>query len=229
MSVWFAIPSKKSAAECNKTVALWQSRGYKVSVLRDVGDEANVFADMVLGEEYRGYASAVNQLCFALKIIPDIEWIITGGDDVSPDPNHSPEQISTECTAHFNGTLGIMEPTGDRWMVDASGRCAAERVCVAPWLGREWIERGYEGHGPLCEAYHHFFVDEDLKNVTEKLGILWHRPDLIHYHAHWSRAGQERPKYLERASTEWAKSKELFESRREAGFPGSGLLPLVEA
>jgi hypothetical protein len=174
--------------------------------------------------QYHGYAYAVNLLAqIVLRDDPSCEWVVTGGDDILPDPTKTADEIARECRVYFNGTLGIMQPTGDRFMEDAAGKCAAERVCVSPWLGREWCERGYEGRGPLWPEYFHFYVDEDLHNVAQRHGILWHRRDLNQHHHYWGRTGGQRPAHLAKAQAGWADGKRLFEQRRAADFPESGL------
>jgi hypothetical protein len=70
-----------------------------------------------------------------------------------------------------------------------------------------------------------------LYDVAMKLGILWQRPDLIHYHEHWGRkpdaTTDDMPEFLKAANSteEWNKAKALYERRRAAGFPGHEPLP----
>jgi hypothetical protein len=116
-----------------------------------------------------------------------------------------------------------MQPTADSWMLDEEGKSCSERVCYSPWLGRDWILQANGGRGPLWSEYWHFFVDEELQEVAKRQGVLWQRPDLIHYHNHWSRAGEKRPPHLltKDRPEKWQQAKALFEQRRDAGFPGS--------
>jgi hypothetical protein len=219
--VAFAIPSA-NATKCGETFARWKSLGYETYVLVDGATPVPTNADTVLRvEEYEGYAASVNLLA-RLAVADGADIVITGGDDVLPVPITPAKELARQFKEHFPNLLGIMEPCGDRHMVDAAGLCAAERVCIAPWMGREWVRRGYGGKGPLFEGYRHFFVDEEIKNVAEKLGILWQRSDLTQYHDHWTRSRQ-RPAYLDKAAADWATAKALFESRRDAGFPGHEL------
>jgi hypothetical protein len=85
------------------------------------------------------------------------------------------KQIAKECTAHFGGTFGVMQPTGDRW---ANG--SIDRICGSPWLGREFCTRMYHGKGPMYGGYLHMFGDEELQHVATRLGVLWQRRDLTH-------------------------------------------------
>jgi hypothetical protein len=221
LRVAFVIPSA-NATKCGETFARWKSLGYETYVLVDGGTPVPTDSDVALRvEEYEGYAKSVNLLA-KLAVADGCEIVVTGGDDVLPIPSLKAQEIGRQFREHFPDMLGIMEPCGDRHMVDAAGLCAAERVCIAPWMGSEWVRRGYGGKGPLHEGYWHFFVDEEIKNVAEKLGILWQRSDLTQYHDHWTR-GRQRPEYLDKAAAGWAEAKSLFESRQAAGFPGHEL------
>lgn len=224
MSVWYCIPSARPAAEVEKAMAWWRFRGYKVALFRDE-DAKDVPGVRNIHGKYLGYAKAVNLLArIVLADDPDCGWVVTGGDDILPDPCKSADEIARECEVYFGGTLGVMQPTGDRHLEEADGRCAAERVCVSPWLGRDWCERGYNGRGPLCEEYFHFFVDEDLHNVATRLGLLWHRVDICQHHNFWGRTpGNPRPEHLKRAAAQWKEARDLFFARKAAGFPRSSL------
>lgn len=163
-------------------------------------------------ENYPGYAVAVNTLvAYVMKHYEDAEWFICTGDDTTPDPNHSAEEIAQECSTHFElesgkclhiagglyhtqieghhpeSTFGVMQPTGDRWHEGVTGSADIDRVCGSPWMGREFCRRIYGGKGPLWPEFQHMFVDEHLQCVAQKLGILWQRPDLTHKHLHWKR------------------------------------------
>lgn len=213
MSVWFAIPSKKPAADAQQCIAQWRARGYKVAILRDEED-AEVECDLGLFGQYRGYAWAVNHLCAViLAHFPDTQWIVTGGDDTDPDPRPA-DQIAAECTAHFGGTFGVMQPTGDGHGI--------ERICGSPWLGAEWCQRAHGGRGPLWHEYTHMFVDSDLQGVAKKLGVLWQRPDLCHHHRHWSFEGKAAPAYMteQNSRRHWETYLALYTHRARHGFPG---------
>jgi hypothetical protein len=185
---------------------------------------------------YPGYGAAVNELV-KLILLTDREasWIVTGGDDVEPDPNRRPDEIARQCSQHFRGTFGVMQPTGDRWGEDRnqpnySGRGAyIDRVCGSPWLGRDFCRRMYGGHGPLFHGYRHMFVDEELQAVAQRLGVLWQRRDLTHFHRHWARVEIRVacPSFLAEANSplHWQESQSLFRSRAATGFPGHKPLP----
>lgn len=220
--VWYAIPSARPAAEVNKCLDLWSGMGYRVAVLRDRGAEP-VDADLLVTGEYPGYARAVNGLAaMVLRFDPLCNFVVTGGDDMHPDPVASPEVIESECLQYFaKSTYGIMQPTGDRWMTDKSGRAASERICGSPWMGREFIERMNGGRGPFWPEYDHYYCDEELYEVSSKLLRLWQRPELTHYHNHWHRADNaQRPPHLVKAESNWDQSKRLFEYRKAKRFPG---------
>lgn len=238
----------------------WHERGYSVLVQLDPGCSLPV---PHVEREYRGYAEAVNHLT-RIALVAGAEWIVTGGDDVWPDPSRTAEEIAEQCEEHFksfaariqnNGTFGVMQPTGDRWgehadahefagMGAACSRCGRgrdcdqhlmgayiDRVAGSPWIGAEFARRINGGNGPLWHQYFHMFEDQELMEVAQRLGVFWQRPDLVHHHQHWGRPkpGQkighaaDMPKFLEKANSGelWRQSRELFERRRAAGFPGS--------
>lgn len=244
--VWLAIPSKRPPEEAEKVLRLWRERGYRLALWRDEHDPV-IDADVSWGSvsKYPGYAVAVNTLVkqiFALD--QDAQWIVTGGDDVEPDANHSAEEIAEQCVYHFSyefmlktgtphdiarsmpeATFGVMQPTGDRF---ADG--SIDRICGSPWMGRTFCKRINQGRGPLWSEYTHMFVDEEIQNVAIKHGILWQRRDLTHYHRWCKRTGENTfnhglpaPAFLREAysADHWVKFDTLYKRRRAAGFPGS--------
>jgi len=254
LSVWFAIPSKRPDPEAQPVLDLWRERGYLVALFRDAGDPP-LDCHFELRGVYPGYAAAVNRLCREiLAADPQAEWIVHGGDDVAPDSSHSADEIAVSCLEHFGclaldrmlqgqpcvspeATFGVMQPTGDRWGDEPWSRqrwperpAYIDRICGSPWVGREFARRMYGGRGPLCEAYHHMFEDEELQNVAEDLGVLWQRRDLVHHHGHWGRkpnaSDADCPEFLravaigESGRRHWAESQTLFNERKAAGFPG---------
>lgn len=220
-TVWYAIPSVRPCHEAMLALSKWKERGYKVAVQRDPGADS-LPVDLVITRPYAGYADAVNHLAKEiLRIEPAAKWIITGGDDLHPDQTANPAVVAQELEAHFSGTFGVMQPTGDRHLPDKQGVCAPDRCCISPWMGRQWCEQAYEGKGPLHAGYFHCFVDEELHVVAKKLGRLWQRRDLNQYHAWWSREGKPQPTHLNPTRIKWEKDKALFNARCAKDFPGS--------
>lgn len=248
MSVWFAIPSKRPPEEARPLLKLWLERGYCVAIQRDATEaiEQGAFGrvDFIGSRPYAGYSESVNWLTkMILDNDPEVEWIVTGGDDVQPDLKHTAEEIAAECNVHFNSlhpqhkTFGVMQPTGDRWGENepwARSRfpdrpAYIDRICGSPWMGYEFCRRMYGGNGPMWPEYFHMFNDEEMQCVAEKLGILWQRRDLIHQHKHWGRKegggaefGRDCPEFLKYAagSVNWDRMKKIFDTRKAAGFPG---------
>ncbi len=233
-NVWFAIPS---ARPDGGTARLWRDKGYNVALWIDQGAPEPSCANMVVRSQgaYPGYGAAMNALVKeVLSRDPRCDWVVTGGDDIDPDPNGYPEAIARSCSIYFGlskmilfgeteipMTFGVMQPTGDRWG-DQNG-VYIDRICGSPWLGRQFCERMYGGTGPYWPGYRHMFVDEELFNVATKLGCLWQRPDLTHMHHHIHRDGRGVvPEFLQYAygAQHWGEASTLFESRRRAGFPG---------
>lgn len=181
-TVWYAIPSARPLPEAEACFALWRACGYAVAVWRDA-EPIPQGCNLVLVGKYPGYAQAINALCREiLSRDPNVQWIVTGGDDTEPDQVHIPEQIAAECSRHFAGTFGIMQPTGDRF---AGG--SIDRIAGSPWIGRDWCQRANGGGGAFWPEFTHMFGDECLKRTAEKLGVYWMRPDLIQLHHHFMR------------------------------------------
>lgn len=225
MSVWLCIPSARPVAEVNRCMDQWRLMGYKIALWRDQID--SVKADYVIVERYQGYPVAVNRLMrHVFATDTECDWCVTAGDDTTPDPLMTADTIAMQCTAHFGGSFGICQPTGDPWR-DVQGRMI-ERIAGSPFIGREWARRAYQGQGPISELYRHCFNDEELQCVAIKYGVFWQRPDLTHHHENWARKDgatyeKDMPAFLADANSpeHWAKYKKIFTERKAAGFPGS--------
>lgn len=248
-TVWLTIPSARPPEEAEKCLKLWRERGYKIALWLDAdgNSPAAVHSEnaLTIWGGYPGYAQAVNSLiCQAMQFDREAEFFIAAGDDTEPDPDHSAEEIAYQCVKYFGSfarnveqysTFGVMQPTGDRF---AGG--SIDRIAGSAWYGREYCKRVNGGRGPLWPEYRHMFVDSEAQCVAEKLGVFWHRPDLIHLHHHFTRASDaldsgtkptQIPSHLLDANSpeHWNKYKALFESRRAAGFPGHEPLAISEA
>ena len=225
MSVYVCVPSARPVEEVREWAKAWRERGYKVALWRDDdnADSANLagYWDLITGgcehnmHAYPGYAWATNAIIkLVLREHPEVDWVVCGGDDVFPDPNHSAEEIARQCTQYYldmfneeakhsqgwsrdermrihgireeQKTFGVMQPTGDRDFGDAQGPYI-DRVAGSPWLGREFCKRINQGRGPFWPEYFHMGCDEELQAVATRLGVFWQRPDLTHHHQHWGR------------------------------------------
>ncbi len=220
--VWLTIPSAKAPAEAQACVDLWQSRRYSVALWRDQDDA--VECDMKMIGKYPGYAIACNSLIKGVMQMDEgAAWFICAGDDIEPDMTKTADEIAAECEAHFGGTFGVMQPTGDGHGIDT--------ICGSAWIGREWVKRMYGGQGPLWHAYTHCFVDNELQEVAKLSGAFWQRPDLTQRHRHWSFEGKVMPSYLAEANSpqHWQKYMALYQNRRAAGFPGHKSAEVVAA
>jgi hypothetical protein len=224
MSVYFAIPSCRPAAEAKPVLAKWRAAGYRIALLRQ-GELLD--ADITIPtDQYLGWASSINILArFILDHDPGAQWIVSGGDDTLPDPYRTAEEIARECIEHFSpgwesdSTFGVMQPVGDLKLWPGS---AIDKFAGSPWMGREFCERMYQGNGPVYDGYHHNWADEELQEVAIKLGVFWQRPDLTHRHNHWMRAGESRPQppSWSAIAQDYQTYHRLFRTRKAAGFPG---------
>ena len=239
MSVWLCIPTKRPVDEANENLKVWREMGYKIALFIDSGDEEaakDKIHDFRGIGKYPGYAQAVNGLIRNVHAYDGTcDWVVTGGDDTLPDTKETAQAIAAQCSAHFEGTFGVMQPTGDRF---AGG--SIDRICGSPWLGREFCERINKGQGPFWPEYTHMFPDEEMFCVTRDIGILWQRRDLTHLHKHFMRASEDvnapaifraPPPHLVEANSphHWDRYKFLFEQRKAAGFPGHEPLVKVAA
>lgn len=238
MNVYMVMPTA-NLARANIAIQRWKAHGYKVAVyVEDILPEgADAYTQ---GDEYRGYWSAVNQLVRNKHVDADV--FVAAADDMDPDPNHTAQEIGKQFLERFPDGFGIMQPCGDpsgpepwdqyvvRCPEDAKAFDkpvdpvpAAARICGSPWFGRGWVERAYQGGGPMPARYFHFYGDEELRAVAQRLGVLWLRPDLTQTHHHWTfPTGAGKPElYQERNSKDhWAKDQATYEARKAAGFPG---------
>ena len=196
------------------TAAVEQVRaaGYRVIVLQDRVRFEIPGAEIYTVDVYEGYARSVNHLYRTVPGVADAPVVVFIGDDMEPDPSRSPGAIREEFLARFPDTFGVMQPIGD-------GLAGVDRICGSPWIGRSFATRINGGQGPFWPDYYHFFADEELHEVATRLGVLWQRRDLSHYHDHWTRRG-ERPPHLEEAQNRWSESKAIHDRRKAEGYPG---------
>jgi len=210
--IWFAIPSANPAL-CRKTLPKWREMGYRVAVLQN-WRRGEIPADRVVwADEYPGWAESINILC--REVVPkDAPIVVSGGDDMLPDPNHTAQELAEHFYECFTDGFGVMQPHGDEYRF-------ATHYCGSPWLGRRFIDTMYRGTGPMFGQYRHNWADVELYWVARCLGALWERPDLTQFHAHFTRQGEEKPDY-------WTKNVEktdrigvkMYIARSWRHFPG---------
>lgn len=231
-ATWFVVPSARPPADVNRIVQKWLDMGYCVALQRDPGKGPGVNANAVFERPYQGYSEAVNWLTRTVMDADDTaEWIVTGGDDTEPDLCLPASHIAEQCKAHFGGTYGVMQPTGDRWGANEPWALARypeapayiDRICGSPWMGREFCRRMYAGNGPMWHEYFHMFNDSEMQDVCQMHNLLWQRRDLIHLHHHVHREGGGAvPEFLTQAYSRenWIRMERLYLSRKAANFPG---------
>lgn len=208
-SVVVAWPSIDAEA-ANACASRWKEKGYKTLVLIEYDNTVPSVPNIVLGQaKWSGFAAAANHLCEYSK--EDIVVLI--GDDMHPDPNHTPEEIAILFQERFPDLYGVMQPTGDKYG-------SIENCAVSPWIGRTYIEESYSGHGPYWTGYHHYFSDEELQAAAVLQGAFQQRSDLSHYHDHWERRKENRPAHLMEPLRNHSKDSKLFKKRKSQGFPG---------
>ncbi|MBM4107899.1 MAG: hypothetical protein FJ255_03670 [Phycisphaerae bacterium] len=210
--VWFAIPSA-SPEMCRRNLPLWKERGYRIALLQDRVRFEAPEADRVLRvDDYRGWAWAVNRLC--REVVPgSASLVVTGGDDMRPDPNHWAGQLAEQFHSRFADGFGVMQPHGD-------GYLRAPHYCGSPFFGRRWIDTMYGGRGPVFDGYYHNWCDNEIYWVARCMGALWSRADLSHYHEHFTRLPREQGEFRAKIDGRDRADCRLYLSRAWTGFPG---------
>lgn len=210
--VWFAIPSA-SIDRCRQVLPRWKDMGYKVAVLQN-REKGDIPADItVWSDHYPGWPGSINIL--ARDIVPaSAPIIVSGGDDMLPDPNHTAQEIAAQFIERFPDTFGVMQPHGDDFL-------ETSQFCGSPWLGRNWCNRMYQGSGPMFAGYVHHGADDELFWVAKCLGALWSRPDLSQFHEHFLRTGEKPPQWWIDAVEKNDEADTLhFIARAAHAFPG---------
>jgi hypothetical protein len=201
---------------------VWNDAGYKMVVFQDAGTTAFTNNPTLTGP-YNGVWKATNLLSrFALQLGADI--CVFAGDDMTPDPTKTAEQIGREYLERYPTGIGVMQPCADPQGKDETGKPAAARIAGSAWYGKEWIQRAYKGDGPTDGRYWHFYGDESLSRVAEKQNLMWWRPDLIQHHAHWSWGWTPRQDYHAKNQNHWLADQQVFRQSESAGFPEGALL-----
>lgn len=210
--VWFAIPSANPEL-CRQTLPRWRDMGYKIAVLQN-HRRGDIPADIVRwSDHYPGWAASINLLC--REVVPaSADIVVSGGDDMLPDPNFTAQELAEEFYDRFPDGFGVMQPHGDDW-----GK--TQHYCGSPWLGRGWIECANGGRGPMNPEYHHNWADCELYWVAKCLGVLWSRPELTQRHEHFLRNGAPKPAYWESVERNGARGLQTLLARKHAHFPGA--------
>lgn len=222
----FVVFPSASPSRAATAVEKWRDMGYQAAVYFNPGTPENCGAYQVWHGAYKGYWDACNYMAHNLvNGSEQAQIVIFAADDIDPDPNHPMSEIAGEFAERFPDFFGVMQPCGDKQGIDKSGKPAAARICGSPWIGAGWVKNAYGGRGPTNPDYFHFYGDEELFHVAERYGVLWMRPDLLHFHHHWSWGHSQQQPYQKRNSDgHWEKDKALYQARAAAGFSGSGRL-----
>ena len=168
---------------------------------------------MIRQAKYEGWGASMNFLSRKVfdAIATRCDWVVAASDDIYPIRTLEPKRsrfswatlrrsapaipdgvcggIDADAAASPSArmpwsTFGVMQPIGDLKAWPAS---RIDRICGSPWLGREFCRRMYQGNGPFWPEYRHMFDDEELFEVSKRMGVLWQREDLTHRHEHWGR------------------------------------------
>lgn len=211
INVWVGWPSV-SVEKSKKCNDLWQSLGYKTCVLMDGDNRPDLVGSNlpILQYKWDGFPRAANMIC---KGVPG-DVVVLIGDDIFPDKRFKPVDLLDRFLKRFPDTMGVVSPTGDKFG-------SIENCCIAPWIGRKFIQTAYGGSGPYCEQYFHYYSDAELQCVARKYNCFEKWPDVSQYHDHWQRREEKRPAYLQRALERFSPDQALFEQRKKDGFPNA--------
>ncbi len=219
MSVWYLCPSARPKAEAEACLQAWLDFGCRIMILRQ-GELLDLPIMQYPVSFYAGWAVSNNHLArTVMQYSKSAKWLIFGGDDYWPDRG-SAIITGYQCTGYFGGTLGVMQPTGDRY-----NNGYIDTACASPWIGREFCQRAYNGHGPFRDEYFHLYADTELQQVATRLGLFWQRQDIKQEHKHWTRGIGTAALPSDLYTFSEAKDKALYEARLALQFPGHALAP----
>jgi hypothetical protein len=213
-SVWIAVPTVDPPHLCEWATA-WRTLGFHVALLFDEGHEVvhAPVADIAVWEPYRGWAAAVNSL--ASRVFwRGADIMVTGGDDIWPDPHWDAQRLAERFAAEFPDFDGVAQPSGGN--VHDTDTC-----CIAPLIGCGWWARHYRARGPFWPEYFHFWTDSELHDVAarDKRLALW--PQVAWRHEHWFLRGTEPTPHLRIARSRNEQDREMYLARKAAAFPGA--------
>jgi hypothetical protein len=219
-NVFLCVPTA-GKSHVREQFSKWCGQGYRIAALTN-GTTISPDFDHLLTlhmhtEWYPGVWKSWNLLArAAFGMGADV--VVLAGDDMDPDPRKTAREIADEYFARFRLGEGVMQPCGDPQGDLIDGQRNAGRICGSPWIGPKWIELSY-GYGAVCEDYYAFYADEELKILSEKMGLLWLRQDLMQYHRHWSWGHLPKQDYHERNQLQWNADQRMFLHRKGLGFP----------
>ena len=236
-NAWYAIPTC-NPGRAREVLPRWRAQGWGIALMVDEGraPEFEALADVLFEANlFPGWCRTACFLSRYLVAFHGAKLVATGGDDIEPpvmgvqdvdrwsfEPFDAKPVSGDDAVrimeSHFPDGMGVVQPTGD----DLDG---VDRICGSPWFGLGWILMGYSGVGPVWPGYLQYYADEELKVVSEKLGMLAQRPDIRQVHHHWTRVGGwPKTDYQERNDRAFmGRDGELFACRRASGFPMSSV------
>lgn len=217
--VWVVMPSVRPVEEAQPCIDAWRYLGYNVAVIRQ--GRALINCTYQLSADcYLGFPMSINRLIKeVLALDPQVDWFVVGNDDCWPDQTLAAKDIAAQCVEHFGSTLGVMQPTGDRY-----DRGYIDFAAASAWVGSYFAQRINGGNGVLREEYFHYYCDTELWHVATNMGLYQKRQDLTQEHKHWSRTTLLQPSFLDKPIANLYHDKLMYYARLAIGFPGSSLL-----
>lgn len=219
MRHFFVYPSAKLeiGTECANA---WEVKGY--DILMGVDDSNPVWFSRPLRHaipilKWEGYYRAINPLVVAAFEF-GADLVTVGGDDQYP-PEQGAQWVADAYFSRWPDGSGVMQAAGDPQGEIINGVHNAARICGSPTFGKGWMANAFGGAGPFGDfGFRSFYCDEMLKEVAERLGLLWMNHDITIDHAHWSFGRRPRQEYHVAAEKNWEHDKAIFDRVKVDNF-----------
>lgn len=214
MNLWVSMVSgNPSLAEFNGRK--WKAAGFKL--FADIECGLVPCADETRMRAYDGHPRSSNRAiadCIALGA----DVVLNVNDDMYPIDMTADDLIRAWSFVFDLSTLGVMQCAGDMW-----GGMAWAAVC--PAVGREYAQRINGGRGLYWPEYNHYFADQEIREVAERLGKFHLHTSLKIYHDHHTRGGRDGLTAQNRAHTQskHERDRQIYNSRLSANFPNHEL------
>lgn len=204
LDAWLCIPT----VDGRGSHFAWKDLGFKVLAMAP--QEPMKVDDFIQCEhaDYKGHPWGIyTTMKRAFDNGADI--CIIGSDDVWPTTDR--ETYLSHYLHRFPEYDGIMEPSG--------GKSEGERnLVIVGFVGREFFRRYNGGMGVYDLSYNHFYSDQELAIVSNKLGKLYKNDYIKFDHRHWTKTGENRPWYMGRWKALAPQDEANFDRRMADGF-----------
>ena len=221
MKHFFVWPSALDtlAVPCAKA---WKAKGYMTcrGLDRPIKEYRDNHAYDIIHyfEGWGGYYREISGLVNEAFIRGVADLVTVGGDDQLP-PEQGAQWVADAYFSRFPNGEGVLQGCGDKQGQLIDGKWASQRICGSPTFGKHWNRTAFGGRGPFGDfGLRSFYADELLKEVAERLGLLWMNEDICIFHKHWSWGHMNRQPYHEKAQENWQRDQEIFFALKARDF-----------